>query len=561
MCASVPTAWAGLRTLLHAFDILEVLARDWEDARGGATPAPPGEYDVSIAGQSAEPSNPLAFARGHRLVADAVDPARRESIASVFFTPPAEIPGIVARARLAARSWSALPAGRRTQALAALRRLISQQTDGIAETIARSMGKPLLEALSYDVAPVLSTLDACIEQPPGAASAAPPVVCVIAPISLPFERALVPAIMALAAGSAVVIKPASSAALLGGLIASLFEDAFPEFPALAQVVQGGAPLGSLLATAEGVDRVIFSGARASALRLQLALEPLQRSAELEPLAAVPLIVCDDANLERAANASVFGRFCNNGQGGGSVNRIYVQRSVAAEFARKVVHKVRALKAGPYTDAHCELGPLASAHALPKMRAVLQDAIDQRAVVLTGGMPPREIEPVYSERRHQARQGFYWPATVLTDVAASTRLMREETLGPILAITAFEDEREAIALANEASNGFGACIFSGARERAARIASGLRVRRIAVNDVLLEAGGPSGCWQGGPAAQSVASDGTSGDAQQLRVGNGDADRESSWFPYSPAKLHAVAGAIARLAKHEHHSTLGLEAIDG
>lgn len=77
------------------------------------------------------------------------------------------------------------------------------------------------------------------------------------------------------------------------------------------------------------------------------------------------------------------------------------------------------------------------------------------------------------------------------------------------------------------------------------------------------GGPGGCWQGGPAAQSgvAASDRTPGDVQQVRVRNGDADRESSWLPYSPAKLHAVAGAVARLAAHEHHSTLGLEAIDG
>jgi len=519
--------------------------------------------EMGSSSRSNGPPALLTFPRGERVVMDAIDPATRESIASVFVTPALEIPAVVARARKAARAWDGLSAAQRAQALLPLRQMIAQQTDTIAETVARSMGKPLIEALRFDVAATLRTLDDCIERPVAFAGTPPPVVCVIAPIGLPFERALSPAVSALAAGSAVVVKLASSAALVSALIARLFEQAFAEFPGLAQVVQGGAQLGALLATAEDVDWVVFSGSRASAHTLRAALEPLRRPASFEPLAVVPMIVCDDANLERAANAAVFGRFCNNGQSSGSVNRVYVQRPLAAEFMHKVVHKVRALRSGAYTDPHCELGPLASGRALPHLRAVVQDALDQRATVLTGDPSLRFAGRDYGEHESGHGQGFYWPPTVFTDVAPAARLMREETFGPVLAVTAVEDERQAIMLANETLNGFGACIFSVDHVRAHRIARQLHVRSVAVNDVLLKGGERGGCWEGEP-AESDSGTGAGrapGAAQQVLVGNGDADRESTWFPYSPAKLHAASAAVAGRAARRDHSAIGVEAIDG
>ena len=524
-----------------------------------------GQVDAD-AGTSAgfdEPPALHTFERGERLVMDVIDPAMRTSIASVFVTPARELPSFVARARKAAGAWASLSASRRVQAFLRLRKLIVQQTGAIAETISRSTGKPLLEALRFDVAPVLHSLNECIERPVAFVRMPAPVVCVIAPVDLPFERTLSPAILALAAGSAVVVKPASSAALVTALIAQLFDDAFGESPGLAQVVQGGAQLGSLLATAEDIDQVIFSGSRASALKLRAILEPLGRQASFEPLAAVPLIVCDDANLERAANATVFGRYCNNGQGCGSVNRVYVQRALAAEFVHKVVHKVRALKCGPYTDPHCELGPLASGRGLRHLRGVIQDALDQRASVLTGGIPPHAADSAPGEWRGAQGDGFYWPPTVLTNVARSTRLMREETFGPVLALTAVDDEREAIVLANETSNGFGACVFSSDRMRADRIAARLHVRLVAVNDLLLKQGARGGCWQG--EQDESGSEGVTGHGQsaiqQVLVGNGDTDREPTWFPYSPAKLRAVeAGPAGRAPRRDQFAANG-EAIDG
>jgi acyl-CoA reductase-like NAD-dependent aldehyde dehydrogenase len=472
----------------------------------------------------------------------AVNPATREVIAHVLVTAPDRLPALVARARDAARAWGGLPLRIRAAALARLRSVIWQHAHEIAETIARGMGKPLIEALSFEVACVLRTLDACIvgladESVATPVTLPPPleryralqaqspraVMCVVAPISAPFELAMTPALFALAAGNAVIVKVSSSAPLVGVLLERLFDEAFAAFPGLAQVVHGAAALGAQVAKAEGVDAVVFTGSSASGQPLQAELALLGRPAHFQFGSADPLIVCDDANLERAANATVFGRFSNNGQDCAGVKRVYVQRTVADAFIHKVMHKVRALKSGPYTNPFCELGPLANGRDLEHLRAVLQEALDQRAELVAGGFPAHVTGPRYGERRGAERQGWYWPPTVVRTVDQSMRIMKEPLFGPILPIQVFEDDGEAITLANDTPCGFDASIFSADDARAQRIAAKLRAGCVAVNDVFVHGAVPIA--QGG---------GTRSD--------GDSDREPYWFPYSAAKLRAIELAV-------------------
>jgi succinate-semialdehyde dehydrogenase/glutarate-semialdehyde dehydrogenase len=472
-------------------------------------------------------------------------------IAHVFVTPSSRIPAIVARARDAARRWGDLPFGPRAEALGRLRELIAQRAHEIAETIAQGMGKPLIEALSFEVARVIATLDDCIAYAaaelagePTAAGATLPallgryqsallpktpraVVCVIAPVGLPFELAMTPAVIALMAGNAVIIKPSSTAPLVGVLIERLFDETLRDFPGIAQVVHGAGALGSLVATSAGVDAVVFSGSTFVGRKLEATLVSMQRPAQFELGGANPLIVCDDANLERAANATVFGRFSNNGQACAAVTRAYVQRTVADAFIHKVMHKVRALKSGPYTNPFCEIGPLANGRSLEHLRSVLQDALDQRADLVAGGFPPHVTGPRYGERRGADREGWYWPPAVITKVDHSMRVMKEPLFGPILPIQIFEDDLEAIALANDTTFGFDACIFSTDPARAEQIAAGLHAGAVSFNDVFIH-----GVARGEPAG-SVAHDG----------GN---NREPHWFPYSAAKLQALESAMSDVA---------------
>jgi succinate-semialdehyde dehydrogenase/glutarate-semialdehyde dehydrogenase len=495
-----------------------------------------------------------------RTTMEAFNPATREGIGHIFATSPHDIPAFVTRAREAARHWGDLAHAQRARVLARLRALVAQRADEIAATIARGMGKPLIEALSFEVTIVLQTLDDCIasrrvepeDEPdraprdkdlhaPSEAQCAPrAVVCVLAPVSSPFERAMTPAVLALAQGCAVLIKPSASAPLVGVLIADLFQEALREFPSVAQVVHGDAEVGTCLATAQGIDVVVFSGARAAARTLQAALKPLSRPTRFTVRSAVVLIVCDDANLERVANATVFGRFSNNGQGSATVGWVYVQRSLADAFVHKVVHKVRALKSGPYTDPHCELGPLANGRGLEHLRALLQDALDQRATLVTGGFPPHVTGLDHGERRSAQQQGFFWPPTVVTEAGRSTRLMREEVFGPILPICVVEDDREAILFTNEAPAGSAACVFSSDIARAQRIAAELKVDQVAINALIPK----------NPLPGPLVAD------KRVLIDDGRSDRDADWFPYSAAKLKALARDPAR----QHAPASGLESID-
>lgn len=229
-----------------------------------------------------KPASAVYTGHGAPAVVSAVNAATGELLAHVFATAPARVPAIVARARVAACRWGDLSFQQRAEALLRLRELIAQRVHEIAETIARGMGKPLLEALLFEVAPVIDTLDECIEhatdhladEPVAALVTLPAllgryraalvpltpraVVCVIARTTSPFE-AMTPAVIALTAGNAVIVKSASSAALVGVAIERLFDDAFTGFPGLAQVVHGARELAAALTTSTGVDAVLFTG--------------------------------------------------------------------------------------------------------------------------------------------------------------------------------------------------------------------------------------------------------------------------------------------------------------
>jgi len=477
----------------------------------------------------------------------ATNPATRAVIGRVRVTPQSRIPAIVARARQAQAQWGALTFAQRTKSLRVLRDLIRQRAPEIAGTISRGMGKPVLEALSYDVAMVVDDLTGYIkhgaehlaDEPVEISPAFGPhkkaliryvprgVVCVIAPWNFPFELAMTPAITALAAGNAVIVKPTSAVPLLGKVIARLFRDAFKAHPGLAQVVHGPGALGSVVATAPGVDFVAFTGSTSVGRKLQAALGPLLRPSLMELGGCDPLIVCDDANLERAAAATVFGRFSNNGQVCAAVKRVYVHRRVAQAYLEKVLAQVRALTVGPGTKATTDVGPLANDRGDKLLRALLRDALAKGAKLEVGGLPP-------------PGSGWYWPPTVLSHVNASMRIMTEEAFGPILPVQVVKDDAEAIACANATEYGLDAYVFSQDLKRAHRIANRLKAGSVDINEVIVNYTMPSLPFGGVKQSGINRYHGKIGlrlftDYKGMVIDDGTGDTEPYWFPYTAAKL--------------------------
>ena len=480
----------------------------------------------------------------------AIDPATQEAIGKVRITEESLIPGMVARARIAQEAWGRLRFSERTKALTLLRDLIKRRSHEIGEIISRGMGKPLIEALSYDVAMVVEDLSGYIDhgaeyladEPAVIAAHFGPhkraliryvprgVVCVIAPWNFPFELAMTPAITALSAGNAVIVKPTSSVPLLGELIASLFDEAFKDHPGIAQVVHGPGSLGSVVATAPGVDFVAFTGSTTVGRKLQAALGPLLRPALMELGGCDPLIVCDDANLERAANATVFGRFSNNGQVCAAVKRVYVQAKIAEAYLEKVLSLVRSVKVGPGSDPTSDVGPLANRRGDQLLRDLLQDALDKGAKLEIGGAP----QPGISR---------YWPPTVLTQVDASMRIMHEEAFGPILPIQVVSDDNEAITLANSTEYGLDAYVFSSDLKRANAIANRLKAGSVNINEVIVNYTMPALPFGGVKQSGINRYHGKIGlrlftDYKGMVIDDGTTDTEPYWFPYTQAKLDAA-----------------------
>lgn len=489
-------------------------------------------------------------------VTRAVDPATFEMIGAVPQTPEALVPTFVERARMAADAWGLASWEERGRTLVKLRNLIAGRSQEIAEVITRSMGKPQLEALRYDVAMVLEDLNdyiahaeqyladekvslpARMEKHKQALIRYAPkgVVCVIAPWNFPFELAMSPAIAALASGNAVIIKPTSAAPMVGDLMEKLFNEAFQDWPGLAQVLHGPGRLGSVAATAPGVDFVVFTGSTDVGRKLQAELAPLLRPCLLELGGCDPMIVCADANLERAANAAVYGRFSNNGQVCAAVKRVYVHESVHRSFVEKVIAHVNLLKLGPGSNPGTDIGPLANDRAISSLRALLHDALDKGAKLVAGGFPAIQA-------------GWYWQPTVITNVDHSMRIMKEEAFGPILPICAVKDDEEAIELANDNTYGLDAYVFTNDMRRAQKIANRLKAGSVDINDVVVNYVIRDIPFGGVKQSGQNRYHGKIGlrlftDYKGMVIDDGSADTEPDWFPYTEAKLASAREACRR-----------------
>jgi acyl-CoA reductase-like NAD-dependent aldehyde dehydrogenase len=293
------------------------------------------------------------------------------------------------------------------------------------------------------------------------------------------------------------------------------------------VAHGPGRLGSRIATAEGVDFVVFTGSTAVGRKLQSELAPLLRPCLLELGGCDPMIVCADANLERAANAAVYGRFANNGQVCAAVKRVYCHESVLRPFVEKVVSGVNRLKLGAGIEPSTDVGPLANDRAITHLRALLHDALDKGAKLVAGGFPAIQA-------------GWYWQPTVVTQVDHSMRIMKEEAFGPLLPICSVRDEEEAIQLANDTEYGLDAYVFTSDLRRGHRIANRLKAGSVDINDVMVNYVIRDIPFGGVKQSGLNRYHGRVGlrlftELKGMVVDDGTLDTEPSWFPYTEAKL--------------------------
>ncbi len=418
-----------------------------------------------------------------------INPATGEVLERFTKTPPAALPEILKHARTVQREWSTVPIHDRCKLLNVLREKILSSRDELAQAVVLESGKPRVEALFADIFVALDTAAYFAgnapqllwpEKVPHHSPAAKAksghlihepigVIGIISswnyPLAIPISQ-IVPAVVA---GNAVICKTSDFTPHCGALIEKLFLDAgFPKN--LVTILQGAAEVGQALIDAKP-DKILFTGSVVTGRRVAEACAKHLIPTVLELGGKDAMLVLADANLDIAASAAVWGSYTNCGQVCLSVERLFVEQSVAEKFTQLCVDKTKKLRLGPGSDPSTDVGPLIRPQHVQRMSDLLADAIQRGASILCGGKPRPDLGP-----------NFFEP-TVVTNVNDSMRLFQEETFGPILAIQSVPNADEAVIRANDSTFALAASVWTSDERRGESIAKQLRAGAVMVNDAI------------------------------------------------------------------------------
>jgi len=351
-----------------------------------------------------------------------------------------------------------------------------------------------------------------------------------------------------------VIKPSELTPIVGLKIGEIFEKA--GLPAgCVQMVSGGGEVGAALVDA-APDKVMFTGSVATGKRIAAAAAKNLTSVVLELGGKDPMIVFEDANLDLAAAAAVWGAFCNSGQSCSSVERLYVHQSVAEELTQKILQRTRELKQGRGDNAEVSIGAMSSERQIEIVEDHVEAFRQAGAKIETGG---RRLDASASPPSVPGTQNLFYVPTVITGATNDMRPMQEETFGPTLPIAVFKTEDEAIRLANDSEFGLTASVWTRDLTRGGRVAEQIEAGSVCVNEVLYTHGIGQTPWGGFKNSGRGRTHGREGLMELVQPQHIHTNRLSLlpnawWMPYSPAAVETfrqfatkfASGSITKMA---------------
>ncbi|MGQ2999008.1 NAD-dependent succinate-semialdehyde dehydrogenase [Variovorax sp.] len=414
------------------------------------------------------------------------NPANGETIGSVPMCGTAETERAIAAAEKAQKAWARLPAKERSAILRKLNDLMLANVDDLALIMTTEQGKPLAESrgeIAYAAsfiewfaeearrvygdtipAPQADRRILALKQPVGVTAA-------ITPWNFPAAMLTRKAGPALAAGCAMVVKPATQTPYSALAFAELAERAGVPKGLLSVLTGSASKIGGEMTRSPIVRKLTFTGSTEVGRTLMKQSADTIKKLSLELGGNAPFIVFDDADIDAAVEGAMVSKYRNTGQTCVCANRLYVQRGVLEAFTQKLVAKVKALKVGDGTEAGVNQGPLIDAKAIEKIEEHVADAVAKGGQVLAGG------------KRH-ALGGLFYEPTVIGGATADMLFAREETFGPLAPIFAFDTEEQAVAAANDTEFGLAAYFYSRDIGRIMRVAESLESGIVGVNTGLV-----------------------------------------------------------------------------
>ena len=426
---------------------------------------------------------------------EVVNPTTEQVIGSVPAGSSDDVNLAVAAAKRAFPEWANSSVESRMAALNDLSLALKELTEELAQTITAEVGTPIgysrmamvgtprVVARSY--AKMLESYEweheirnsVIVKEPVG-------VCAFITPWNFPLHQIVGKVAPALAAGCTMVLKPSKEAPLNAFLLADILHDiGLP--PGVFNLVSGhGSEVGEFLSGHPDVDMVSFTGSTGAGIRVSQAAAPTVKRVTLELGGKSANVILDDADVIRAAKSSIGACYQNSGQTCSALTRLIIPVAHKEEILEVVKQRVEGYTPGNPLDENTRCGPMVSSKQQASVHNYIQSAIDEGATLIAGG----------TEMPDGIETGFFVRPTAFADVTPDMTIWKEEVFGPVLTITTYQSEEEALSLANDSIYGLSGGVWSGDAERAMEFAKGMRTGQVSINGGPFNVSAPFGGYK-------------------------------------------------------------------
>lgn len=415
---------------------------------------------------------------------DLINPATGKVFATVALGTKADVDRAVQAAKAAQVGWGALSYGERCAAMMKFADALEAHSDELAHLESLNAGKATKLTINGDIPFSIDNIRyfaSVVRRQEGAAAGEyvggytsmlrrEPigVVGAITPWNYPLMMAVWKIAPAIAAGNAVVLKPAPNTPITTIRLAEIaIESGLPE--GLINIVTGGVEVGEAICTHPDIGMISFTGSTRTGRRVAELASPMIKRVTLELGGKAPFVVFDDADIEAAAHGAVVGAYVNSGQDCTAATRIYVQDAVYDQFLARFTELSKQVIVGDPFAEDTDIGPLSSQAQLNKVKGYVEEAKQQGIEVITCSEVPSE--------------GYYFPPTILVDPPQTANCVCEEIFGPVAVVKRFSTEEEAIELANDTPYGLAGSVWTLNVQRAMRVSKAIQAGTVWVNDHL------------------------------------------------------------------------------